>query len=136
MQNLIHIQIQFICYWFILLNKIFRLQLIIISDEFYVWLTVHLELYSYNEPTRCTVYLHFIELSHFYMFRPICSPLSGMWQMALALLSSRLSAGLHGKEPVRFPAGPSTDDLEAKEYHLHIYTYYLLMMGNKWARNT
>jgi gamma-glutamyltranspeptidase len=24
---------------------------------FYVWLTVHLELYLYNEPTRCTVLL-------------------------------------------------------------------------------
>jgi hypothetical protein len=28
---------------------------------FYVWLTVHLELYLYNKQTRCTVCPHFIE---------------------------------------------------------------------------
>jgi hypothetical protein len=36
---------------------------------FYVWLTVHLELYLCNKPTRCTIYLHFIELPHLYIFR-------------------------------------------------------------------
>jgi hypothetical protein len=35
-----------------------------LNKELYVWLTVNLELYSCNKPTRCTVYLHFIELPH------------------------------------------------------------------------
>jgi hypothetical protein len=35
----------------------------------YVWFTVHLELYLYYKPTRCTIYLHFIELTHLGMFR-------------------------------------------------------------------
>jgi hypothetical protein len=38
-------------------------------SEFYIWLTVHLELFLHNKPTRCTVYLHFIELPRLYMFR-------------------------------------------------------------------
>jgi hypothetical protein len=32
------------------------------------WLTVHLQLYSYNKPTRCTIF-HFITLPRLYMFR-------------------------------------------------------------------
>jgi hypothetical protein len=37
------------------------------DNEFYVWLTLHVKLYLYNKSTRCTVYLHFIELPHLYM---------------------------------------------------------------------
>jgi hypothetical protein len=35
----------------------------------YVWLTVHLEVYLYNKPAHCTVYLHFIELPYICMFQ-------------------------------------------------------------------
>jgi hypothetical protein len=40
---------------------------------FYVWLPVHLELHLYNKPTRCTIYLHFIELPRLYMFQALDS---------------------------------------------------------------
>jgi hypothetical protein len=39
---------------------------------FQCWLTVHFELYYiilYNKPTRCTNYLHVIEVPRLYMFR-------------------------------------------------------------------
>jgi hypothetical protein len=39
------------------------------DNKFYVQLTVHLELYLYNEPTQCTVFSHFITLVCLYMFQ-------------------------------------------------------------------
>jgi hypothetical protein len=44
---------------------------IVYSSVIYVWLTVHLELYLYNKPTRCTICLYFIELPRLYMFRAL-----------------------------------------------------------------
>jgi hypothetical protein len=69
---------------------------------FNVWLTMQLEIYSYNEPTRCTIYLHFISLPRLYMFGVHFSPSSGGQiynvAMVLDLLVRRLSAGLDKKE--------------------------------------
>jgi hypothetical protein len=69
---------------------------IMCSSKLYVWLTVHLELYSYNEPIRCA-FFYFISLPRFYMFRAILSPSSGGQvynvAMVLLLLFKRLSAG-------------------------------------------
>jgi hypothetical protein len=43
---------------------------------FNVWLTVHLQLYLYNEPTQCTIF-HFILLPRLCMFWAIFSSSSG-----------------------------------------------------------
>jgi hypothetical protein len=68
-----------------------------INDMFYVRLTMHLELYLYNEPTQCTIF------SLYYVTTPL--QVSGsfvahhqedeciMWWMVLVLLLTRPSAG-------------------------------------------
>jgi hypothetical protein len=94
----------------IYIYKYIYLYVNILIYNFYDCLTMHLELYSHNEPTRCTIF-YCISLPHLYMFRAIFSPSAGGQlynvAMVLLLLLKRLSAGLVGKDS-RFKSKSNT----------------------------
>jgi hypothetical protein len=79
---------------------------------FNVWLTVHLELYSCNEPTWCTIFTVF-RYNASTCFGLIFSPSSGGQvcnvAMVILLLLKRLSAGLDKRrEDIRFKSERNT----------------------------
>jgi hypothetical protein len=78
-------------------------------NKFYVWLTLHLQLYLYSKQTRCTIYLHFNKLPYLY----VSGPFVAHHQEATSVYVTN-GVWFSSKSFVEGP-GPPTDDLEEKK---------------------
>jgi hypothetical protein len=95
---------------------------------FNVWLNVHLELYCIMNQHDAIIVLTFWVTTPLHVTGPICSPSSAgriyIYAVNGTCFTSKSSVGGPGWKWVNFYP------------HIQIYTFYLLMMGYKWARNT